>query len=89
MRKEIDYMEMAVMNTAGEEQEVCMNILNALERKRKLNKIKDAILKTITKIAVVMVIIGACLADSEDITIPVMLMGAGGLWLALMVYANT
>ena len=88
MRKEIRYMRMAVMNTAGAEQELCISILKALEQKRKLHKIRIAILKAITWIAGILFIIGACALDSEDITIPVMVMLASGLWLTLIMFAN-
>ena len=88
MRKEIRYMRMAVMNTAGAEQELCISILKALEQTRKLHKIRIAILKAITWIAGILFIIGACALDSEDITIPVMVMLASGLWLTLIIFAN-
>ena len=88
MRKEINYMRMAVMNTAGAEQELCISILKALEQKRKLHKIRIAMLKAITWIAGILFIIGACSLDSEDITIPVMVMLASGLWLTLIIFAN-
>ena len=89
MRKEINYMKMAVMNTAGEEQQVCISILKKLERARKLNKIRIAILKAITWIAGILFIIGACSLDSADITIPVILTVASGSWLALIGLANS
>ena len=89
MRKEINYMRMAVMNTAGAEQELCISILKALEQKRKLHKIRIAILKAITWIAGILFIISVCALDSEDITIPVMVMLASGLWLALIGLANS
>lgn len=88
MRKEINYMRMAVMNTAGAEQELCISILKALEQKRKLHKIRIAILKAITWIAGILFIISVCALDSEDITIPVMVMLASGLWLTLIMFAN-
>jgi hypothetical protein len=88
MRKEINYMRMAVMNTAGAEQQVCISILKKLERARKLNKIRIAILKAITWIASFLFIISVCALDSEDITIPVMVMLASGLWLTLIIFAN-
>ena len=88
MRKEINYMRMAVMNTSGAEQELCISILKALEQKRKLHKIRIAMLKAITWIAGILFIIGACSLDSEDITIPVMVMLASGLWLTLIMFAN-
>ena len=56
--------------------------------RRKLNKIRIAILKAITYIAAFLFIIGACSMDSPDITIPVILMLSSGSWLALMVLAN-
>ena len=93
MRKEINYMRMAVMNTVGAEQEVCISILRKLERKyktkRNLNKIRIALLKAITYLAVFLFIFGACLADSANIAIPVILMVVSGLWLALMGVANS
>lgn len=89
MRKEINYMRMAVMNTAGAEQQVCISILKALEQKRKLHKIRIAMLKAITWIAGILFIIGACSLDSADITIPVILTVASGSWLALMAFANS
>ena len=89
MRKEIRYMRMAVMNTAGAEQELCISILKALEQKRKLHKIRIAILKAITWIAGILFIIGACSLDSADITIPVILTVCGGSWLALIGLANS
>ena len=89
MRKEIRYMRMAVRNTAGEEQQVCISILKKLERARKLNKIRIAILKAITWIAGILFIIGACSLDSTDITIPVILTVASGSWLALIGLANS
>lgn len=89
MRKEINYMRMAVMNTAGAEQQVCISILKKLERARKLNKIRIAILKAITWIAGILFIIGACSLDSADITIPVILTVASGSWLALIGLANS
>jgi hypothetical protein len=88
MRKEIRYMRMAVMNTAGAEQELCISILKALEQKRKLHKIRIAILKAITWIASFLFIISVCALDSADITIPVMVMLASGLWLTLIIFAN-
>ena len=88
MKKEISYMKMAVRNTAGEEQQVCISILKKLERARKLNKIRIAILKAITWIAGILFIIGACSLDSADITIPVILTVGGGSWLALISIAN-
>lgn len=88
MRKEIRYMRMAVMNTAGAEQELCISILKKLERARKLNKIRIAILKAITWIAGILFIIGACSLDSADITIPVILTVASGSWLTLIIFAN-
>lgn len=89
MKKEISYMKMAVRNTAGEEQQVCISILKKLERARKLNKIRIAILKAITWIAGILFIIGACSLDSADITIPVILTVASGSWLALIGLANS
>lgn len=77
------------MNTTGEEQQMCISILKALEQKRKLHKIRIAILKAITWIAGILFIIGACSLDSADITIPVILTVVGGSWLALMTFANT
>lgn len=88
MRKEIRYMRMVAMNTSGAEQELCISILKSLEQKRKLHKIRIAILKAITWIAGILFIIGACALDSEDITIPVMVMLASGLWLTLIIFAN-
>ena len=88
MRKEINYMRMAVMNTAGAEQEMCISILKKLESLRKVRKIRIALLKAITWIAGVLFLIGACSLDSADITIPVILIVASGSWLALMSYAN-
>ena len=88
MNKEVNYMEMAVMNTAGEEQEMCLNILKALEQKKKLNKFRIKTLKIITWIAIFFFLVGACALDNEDITIPVILTVASGSWLALMVFAN-
>ena len=89
MRKEINYMKMAVMNTAGAEQQVCISILRKLENLRKIRKIRIAILKTITWIAGFSFFFGACALDSVDITIPVILTVAGGLWLTLMTIANS
>ena len=91
MRKEINYMRMAAMNTSGAEQELCISILKALEQKRKLHKIRIAILKAITWIAGILFIIGigACSLDSADITIPVILTVASGSWLALIGLANS
>lgn len=92
MRKEINYMKMAVMNTEGEEQEACIRILNELERKRKvrriLNKIRIAMLKAITCIAGFIFLLGVCLLDGENIIIPVAVTFASGLWLALMAHIN-
>ena len=89
MRKEINYMKMAVMNTAGAEQEVCISILKALEQKIKLHKIRIAMLKAITYGAGFLFLIGACSLDSADITIPVILIVVSVLWLALMGIANS
>ena len=89
MRKEISYMRMAVMNTAGAEQEMCISILKSLKKARKLNKIRIAMLKAITWIAGFSFFFGACALDSVDITIPVILTVAGGLWLTLMTIANS
>jgi hypothetical protein len=89
MKKEINYMKMAVRDTAGEEQQVCISILKALEQNRKLHKIRIAILKAITWIAGILFIIGACSLDSADITIPVILTVASGSWLALIGLANS
>lgn len=89
MRKEINYMKMAVMNTAGEEQKMCISILKKLEASRKLNKIRIAILKAITCVALFLFFLGACSLDSVDIAIPVILMVAGGSWLTLMAIANS
>ena len=89
MRKEISYMRMAVMNTAGAEQEMCISILKSLKKARKLNKIRITILKAITWIAGFSFFFGACALDSVDITIPVILMVAGGSWLTLMAIANS
>lgn len=92
MRKEIDYMRMAVMNTEGEEQEVCVSILRKLERKykarRKFNRIRIAVLKTLTLIAMILFIAGIFSLDSVDATIPVIVTIVSGLWLALVTYAN-
>lgn len=88
MRKEIDYMEMAVMNTAGAEQEICISILKTLGQKRKLNKIRIAVLKTITAIAWFLFLISACALDNADITAPATIMIACMAWLALITYAN-
>lgn len=92
MRKEINYMRMAVMNTEGTEQEMCISILNALERKRKarrrLNKIRVSTLKAITWMAGFTFFFGICLLDSENIIIPVAVTLASGLWLALMAHIN-
>ena len=56
--------------------------------KKKLNKIRIAIIKAITFIAGILFIISVCALDSEDITIPVIVMIASGLWLALISIAN-
>lgn len=89
MRSEINYMKMAVMNTAGAEQQVCISILKKLENLRKIRKIRIAILKVITLIAGFLFLIGACSLDSADITIPVILIVVSVLWLALMGIANS
>ena len=57
--------------------------------KKKLNKIRIAILKAITFIAGILFIFSVCALDSADITIPVIVMIASGLWLALMGIANS
>lgn len=88
MRKEIRYMRMAVMNTVGEEQEVCINILKALEQKRKLRKIRIAVLKVITWIAGILFFLGICSLDMESLPIPVIVIVASGLWLTLIALAN-
>jgi hypothetical protein len=88
MRKEIRYMRMAVMNTAGEEQEVCMSILKALEQKRKLRRIRIAILKAITWIAGILFFIGILSLDMEHLPIPAIVIIASGLWLTLIALAN-
>ena len=92
MRKEINYMRMAVMNTAGAEQEMCINVLNLLERKykakRKLNKIRLPTLKAITCIAGFLFGIGLMTCGDAYTNIPVILMLASGSWLALISYAN-
>jgi hypothetical protein len=87
MEKEINYMEMAVMNTAGEEQKVCASILKALEQKRKLRKIKVKVLKAVTWLAVVLFIVGAL--TFRAVTIPALLMYVSSSWLALMGFANS
>lgn len=87
MKKEINYMKMAVMNTAGAEQEVCISILKKLESLRKVRKIRIALLKAITWIAGVLFAIGIFTYDSSD-TIATTIMLASGSWLALMSYAN-
>lgn len=56
--------------------------------RKKLNKIRIAILKVITWIAVFLFFIGACSLDSPDIKIPVILVFSSGSWLALMILAN-
>ena len=87
MRKEINYMKMAVMNTSGAEQEVCISILKKLESLRKVRKIRIALLIAITWIAGVLFAIGIFTYDSSD-TIATTIMLASGSWLALMSYAN-
>ena len=88
MRREINYMKMAVMNTAGAEQQVCMSILKKLENLRKIRKIRIAILKAITLIAGFLFVLGIFTFGSTDSNIPVIIMLASGSWLALMAYAN-
>ena len=92
MRKEINYMKMAVINTEGEEQEVCMSILRMLENKRRArkryNRIRIAVLKTITWIAGSLLFIGVLSLDSESLPIPVAVIIASGLWIALIAFAN-
>ena len=88
MRKEINYMKMAVMNTAGAEQEVCMSILRKLENLRKVRKIRIALLKAITWIAGILFILSILTFDSADTSISAIIMLASGSWLALMAYAN-
>ena len=88
MRKEIRYMKMAVMNTAGEEQEVCMSILKALEQKRKLRRIRIAVLKVITWIAGVFFFVSILALDMESLPIPVTVTVASGIWLTLIALAN-
>lgn len=87
MKKEISYMEMAVMNTAGEEQEVCNNILKVLDQKRKLNKIRVTALKVGTWVALASFIIGTCFI--KEFTVPVILSVAGASWMALIAFANS
>ena len=90
MRKEIRYMRMAVMNTAGAEQELCISILKALEQKRKLLKIKNAILKFITTIALFVFFFAGCALDSELCLVPaIVIMLVSGSWLALIAFANS
>lgn len=88
MRKEINYMKMAVMNTAGAEQEVCISILKKLESLRKVRKIRIALLKAITCIAGFLFGIGLMTCGDAYTNIPVILMLASGSWLALISYAN-
>lgn len=56
--------------------------------KRIKRKLHNAILKTITCIAVVTLIIGCCLADSPNIEIPFCMCMISEAWLALFGYAN-
>ena len=88
MRKEINYMRMAVMNTAGAEQEVCVSILKKLETARKLNSFRIVTLKVITAIAGILFILGILTFDSADAVISTIITLASGLWLTLMGYAN-
>ena len=88
MRKEINYMRMAVMNTAGAEQEVCVSILKKLETARKLNRFRIVTLKVITAIAGILFILGILTFDSADAVISTIITLASGLWLTLMGYAN-
>lgn len=87
MKKEISYMEMAVMNTVGEEQEVCNSILKTLEQKRKLSKIRVTALKVGTWVALASFVIGTCFI--KEFTVPVILSVAGASWLALIAFANS
>ena len=88
MKKEINYMKMAVMNTAGAEQQVCMSILRKLENLRKIRKIRIAILKVITLIAGFLFALSILIFDNADTNIHAIVMLASGSWLALMSYAN-
>lgn len=88
MRKEINYMRMAVMNTAGAEQEVCVSILKKLETARNLNRFRIVTLKVITAIAGILFILGILTFDSADAVISTIITLASGLWLTLMGYAN-
>ena len=88
MRKEINYMRMAVMNTAGAEQEVCVSILKKLETARKLNRFRIVTLKVITAIAGILFILGILTFDSADAVISTIITLASCLWLTLMGYAN-
>ena len=87
MKKEISYMEMAVMNTVGEEQEVCTSILKTLEQKRKFHKVRVTVLKAVTWVALAFFIIGTCFI--KEFTVPVILSVAGASWLAFIAFANS
>lgn len=88
MKKEINYMRVAVMNTAGEEQEVCVSILKSLEKVKRLNRIRILTLKAITVIAGILFSLGILTFDSADPVISTIITLASGSWLALMGIAN-
>ena len=57
--------------------------------KKKLNKIRIAILKVITFIAGISFVMSVSALDGVEITIPVIVMLVSGLWLALIGIANS
>lgn len=49
---------------------------------------KNAILKGFTMFMALIALFGACMLDSEDIRIPIIMMLAGGLWCAIFYFVN-
>lgn len=56
--------------------------------KRRRRKIKNFVIKTISIIAFITFFISACCLDSDNIKIPLILMGISGTWLFLFIKAN-
>lgn len=92
MKALISYMEVSAKNTTGAEQQKCIEILDLLKRrariKRNVNKLRIAILKIITAIAVIGLLTGTSMIESGNMAQGVVLSALSLAWLALIIIAN-
>lgn len=59
-----------------------------MQKRKRKNKIKNFVLKTVTSIAGIIFVLSICALDSPNFVLPVVCLLVSGLWLAVFSWAN-